>query len=85
MLGRYHRDAQFFLVDCRFGANMKDADIYLVPTSNTIQWGRRIYYADCSKEDGINFAWHKNNLPANIEKQMITTGWLFGDKWHPEK
>ena len=65
-LGRYHKDAQFYLIDCSFGANMKDMDIYLVPTTNTIQWGRRVYYADCHKEDGKDFAWFrywKNHFP----------------------
>ncbi|MEN9884642.1 MAG: hypothetical protein RLZZ420_1859 [Bacteroidota bacterium] len=84
MLGRYHRDAQFFLVDCLFGANMKDADIYLVPTSNSIQWGRRVYYADCHKEDGKDYAWFKNNLPGSLKKEKIGVKWLFGAKWNPE-
>ena len=48
-LGRYHRDAQFYLIGCNFAANMADKDIYLVPTNNTIQWGRRIYYYNCHK------------------------------------
>ena len=39
MLGRYHRDAQFYLVNCSFAKNMKDTAIYRVPTSNVIQWG----------------------------------------------
>src|ERR1700694_628005 len=43
-LGRYHRDAQFYLLDCHFSKNMADKDIYLVPTGNKILWGRRVYY-----------------------------------------
>jgi len=39
-LGRYHRDAQFYLLNCSFAKNMADADIYLVPTNNTILWGQ---------------------------------------------
>jgi pectinesterase len=84
MLGRYHRDAQFFLVDCLFGANMKDADIYLVPTSNSIQWGRRVYYADCHREEGKDYAWFNNNLPGSLKKEEIGVKWLFGTKWNPE-
>ena len=38
-LGRYHRDAQFYLIRCHFAKNMADADIYLVPTANVIKWG----------------------------------------------
>lgn len=84
-LGRYHKDAQFYLIDCSFGANMKDQDIYLVPTTNTIQWGRRVYYADCQKEGGKNFAWFRNNLPANTTKSLITIEWVFGKRWNPQK
>jgi len=84
-LGRYHKDAQFYLIDCSFGANMKDQDIYLVPTTNTIQWGRRIYYAGCHKQDGKDFAWFQDNLPASITKKNITIAWVFGEKWNPQK
>ncbi|HMK04210.1 MAG TPA: pectinesterase family protein, partial [Ferruginibacter sp.] len=81
-LGRYHRDAQFYLLNCIFPENMADADIYLVPTNNTIQWGRRIYYYNCKKEGG-DFAWHKDNLPAGITLQNITPRWVFDNKWDP--
>lgn len=84
-LGRYHRDAQFFLVGCRFAANMKDADIYLVPTGNVLKWGRRIYYTNCHREGGKDFSWYRDNLPATIPASAITVNWVFGDRWHPEK
>src|SRR5882724_5767968 len=35
-LGRYHREAQFFLIHCSFAENMADQDIYLVPTATPI-------------------------------------------------
>ena len=40
-LGRYHRDAQFYLINCFFPANMSDTPIYLNPSipQNNIQWG----------------------------------------------
>ena len=50
-LGRYHREAQFYLVNCQFSKNMADTDIYFVP-GNTTQWGRRVYYANCRREGG---------------------------------
>ena len=84
-LGRYHKDAQFYLVDCTFSENMADADIYLVPTSNTIQWGRRIYYANSHREGG-DFAWHKDNLntaAGSPKANDITAGWVFKEKWDP--
>jgi pectinesterase len=82
-LGRYHRDAQFYLINCRFSKEMKDAEIFLVPTANIIQWGRRIYYYNCSREGGNDFSWYKNNLPEGIDYKKITTKWVFGDRWNP--
>lgn len=81
-LGRYHRDAQFFLVDCRFPKNMADRDIYLVPTNNIIQWGRRVYYYNCHR-DGGDYSWHANNLPAHLTADQITVLWLFDGRWNP--
>ncbi len=83
MLGRYHRDAQFYLVNCSFAKNMKDADIYLVPTSNTIQWGRRIYYYNCHRDGGNDYSWYGNNLPAGLNAGDITINWVFGKRWNP--
>ncbi|MFL5738979.1 MAG: pectinesterase family protein [Flavisolibacter sp.] len=85
-LGRYHREAQFFLVDCRFSKHMADTDIYFVP-GNVLKWGRRVYYYNCHKEGG-DFSWFKNNLdtanPAP-KPEDITASWLFRDAWNPEK
>ena len=85
MLGRYHRDAQFYLVNCLFAKNMKDTAIYLVPTTNTIQWGKRIYYYNCSRVGGRDFSWYSNNLPAGLKRSDITVNWVFKNKWNPEK
>jgi unsaturated rhamnogalacturonyl hydrolase len=82
-LGRYHRDAQFYLINCRFPANMADADIYLVPTDNEIKWGRRVYYYNC-KRTGGDYSWHANNLknaPGDLTAGQLTPTWVFGDKW----
>ena len=84
MLGRYHRDAQFYLVNCSFAKNMKDSAIYLVPTNNNIQWGKRIYYYNCRREGGNAFAWYANNLPAGLKEKDITVNWVFGKRWDPE-
>ncbi len=85
MLGRYHRDAQFYLINCVFANNMKDAPIYLVPTNNIIQWGERIYYYNCHKENGNDYNWYKNNLPKGLKETDITINWVFGKRWNPEK
>lgn len=82
-LGRFHRDAQFFLIECSFAKEMADTNIYRVKTNNTILWGDRIYYYNCHKDDG-DYSWFKNNLeqskqqpnPANID-----AAWVFGSKW----
>lgn len=82
-LGRYHRDAQFFLLNCEFAGNMKDAAIYRVPTANTIKWGERIYYYNCHREGGRDFSWYADKLPAGIQAKDITVGWVFGNRWSP--
>lgn len=86
-LGRYHRDAQFYLINCSFANNIADKDIYLVPTTNTIAWGRRIYYFNCHRKGG-DYTWHKDNLstaPENIKPVDVTVNWLFKGRWNPEE
>ncbi len=85
LLGRYHREAQFFLINCSFASNMKDADIYLVPTNTPLQWGRRIYYYNCHRQGGNDFSWYANHLPAGVKETDITVNWVFGNRWAPEK
>jgi len=85
LLGRYHRDAQFYLVNCEFAKNMKDSAIYRVPTNNIIQWGHRVYYYNCHREGGNDFAWYANNLPTGIDAKNITVNWVFKNKWTPDK
>lgn len=84
-LGRYHRDAQFYLIDCQFDANMKDMPIYLVPTSNKILWGERVYFFNCRRDGGKDFPWYSNNLPVTVSRETINVNWVFGTRWNPEK
>ncbi|MEO6406856.1 MAG: pectinesterase family protein [Ferruginibacter sp.] len=84
-LGRYHRDAQFYLVNCSFAANMADKAIYRVPTNNVIQWGERIYYFNCHKKNG-DFNWFADNLATakgNISASNINIKWIFNNRWNP--
>ncbi|HEX6333820.1 MAG TPA: pectinesterase family protein, partial [Flavisolibacter sp.] len=84
-LGRYHRDAQFYLVGCTFSKNMSDNDIYLVPTKNNIQWGRRVFYSGCSREGG-NYTWFSDNLHTANGAPVpddINIQWVFKGKWNP--
>jgi pectinesterase len=85
-LGRYHRDAQFYLINCQFASNMADRDIYLVPTNNIIQWGRRVYYYNCHRTGG-DYTWHKDNLQSaagSPAPEQINLQWLFGNRWQPQ-
>jgi pectinesterase len=85
-LGRYHKDAQFYLINCRFAKNMADRDIYQVASTNNLQYGRRVYYFNCHKEGG-DYAWFKNNLETaagSPKASDINAEWVFKNKWHPE-
>jgi pectinesterase len=82
-LGRYHRDAQFFLIDCSFAKEMADTNIYRVKTTNNIQWGDRIYYYNCHRDSG-DYKWFENNLDKAKQKPNaanINAAWVFGDRW----
>jgi pectinesterase len=82
-LGRYHRDAQFYLIDCSFAKEMADTNIYRVKTNNTILWGDRIYYYNCHR-DGGDYKWFENNLDkakGNPIAVNIDAAWVFGDRW----
>ena len=85
-LGRYHRDAQFYLLNCSFANNMADADIYWVSSTaerDQVKWGRRVYYYNCKKE-GSNYAWLQNNLPADFGINDFSEAWVYDYKWNPE-
>ncbi len=87
-LGRFHRDAQFYLIHCSFAANMADQDIYQVPVKDRpIQWGRRVYYFDCHKK-GKKYSWYADNLslaPGAPSAGSINPDWAFHGKWNPLK
>ena len=85
-LGRFHREAQFYLVNCRFAQNMADADIYHAASGpGAKQWGRRVYYAGCHRQGG-DYAWMRDNL-ATAEgapkAKDLTAAWTFGGRWNP--
>lgn len=87
-LGRYHRDAQFYLVNCVFPSNMADAPIYLNPSNpqNLIQWGHRVYFYNCHRAGG-DYAWHKDNLSSAEglpSPETISVAWTFAGKWNPD-
>lgn len=82
-LGRWHKDAQFYLVDCRFSKSMANEPIYQVKTTNIILWGSRQYYFNCHR-DGGDFNWFENNLAkaqGSPNAAMINANWTFDGKW----
>ena len=85
-LGRYHKDAQFYLINCSFAQDMADTPIYRVKTNNTIQWGHRVYFYNCHR-DGGDYKWFENNLETakgSPKADAINVKWLFGKRWNPE-
>ena len=84
-LGRYHHEAQFYLINCHFAHNMADADIYPAPSGDAAPlWGRRVYYAGCHRQGG-DYAWLRDDLataPQAPTPQQITANWTFGGRWN---
>lgn len=83
MLGRYHRDAQFYLINCVFADNMRDSAIYRVPTNNLIQWGHRVYYYNCHRK-AADYKWFADNINKELVNK-INVEWVFGKRWDPVK
>ena len=89
-LGRYHHDAQFFLVLCKLSEQILDHNICYAYTDKVLDpcpWGQRTYYYNCAREGGDS-GWLKNNLNESEDHPQfyaITAQWTFGNKWDPEK
>ncbi len=85
-LGRHHRDAQFYLLDCFFSENMKNQKIYW-EGRDEIQWGpERIYYYNTHRPV-FDWPWHRDNLhdaPGAPDPEDITASWTFNREWDPE-
>ncbi len=87
-LGRHHRDAQIYLLDCIFSRNLADKPIYLPKSPNSVTWvwGTRHYFWNCHREGG-DFAWFRDNLndaEGSPSASEIDARWTFADKWDPE-
>lgn len=91
-LGRNHRDAQFFLINCYFTDRMADKPIYIVRYEDStfnkpIYWGERYYYYNCRKE-GKDYKWYSDNLKQYyplLKPEEINSSWVFDNKWNPEQ
>ncbi len=90
VLGRYHHDAQFFLIHCRMSDKILDNNIGYAYTDKVLDpcpWGQRTYYYGCYREGG-NSGWLNDNLNEAEHAPAfygITAAWTFGGKWDPEK
>jgi pectinesterase len=91
LLGRRHKDAQFYLVNCAFSENMHDECIFrqtypFQPFKNAPNLLLdRAYYFNCHRKAG-DYHWHKDNLataPGSPKVEDITPAWTFSGKWDP--
>lgn len=88
-LGRYHHDAQIFLLNCTTSEKIIDHPIgyaYSDKVLDPIPWGQRIYLHNLKREGG-NFTWMKNNLEQSKDApqpEEINASWTFGGAWDPE-
>jgi len=90
-LGRHHYEAQFFLLNCRFSANLADQPIYRVVYADSVRnrpfnWGERNYFYNCHRTGG-DYDWFGDNLAAalnSLQPEQITAQWTFAGKWDPE-
>ena len=87
-LGRYHRDHQFYLLDCTFSPHVAREII-----SNTHageeppKWGHRVYFFHC-RHGGSDAPWCADNLDkaaGHPAPEQITAAWAFDGKWNPER
>jgi pectinesterase len=86
-LGRHFADAQFYFLDCKFSAKMRDKPIQRNGNSDRQNiWGQHAYFYNCDR-DGTDYPWFANNLssaPGSPKPHQITAAWTFGGKWNPE-
>lgn len=90
ILGRYHHDAQFFLVNCTIGEGFVDRPITYAYSDQVLDpcpWGNRVYMHNVHR-DGGDYKWLADNLheaEGQPEPEQITAAWTFGGHWDPEQ
>ena len=91
LLGRYHHDAQFFLLNCHLTANVLDSNIHYAYSDKVLDpcpWGLRTYYHQCTREGGHS-GWLNDNLHeaenAPTPKQLQDARWTYNYEWDPEQ
>lgn len=91
LLGRYHHDAQFFLLNCHLTANVLDGNIHYAYSDKVLDpcpCGLRTYYHQCTREGGHS-GWLNDNLHeaenAPTPKQLQDARWTYNYEWDPEQ
>lgn len=90
LLGRYHHDSHFYLINCKLSKNVLNSNIHYAYSDKVLDscpWGVRTYYFNCIREGGHS-GWLKNNLheAENApEFYGITAKWTFDGQWDPEQ
>jgi hypothetical protein len=90
LLGRYHHDSQFYLINCKLSRMILDENIHYAYSDKVLDpcpWGQRTYYHNCTREGGHG-QWLNNNLDkadGSPRADEITALWTFSGKWDPEK
>lgn len=89
LLGRYHHDSMFYLVNCHFSDKVLDENIHYAYSDKVLDpcpWGQRVYYLFCHR-DGGQSGWMDDNIDKSAEPgtyHSTTATWTFHGKWDPE-
>lgn len=89
ILGRYHHDSQFFLLNCTLSDKILDTNITYAYSDKVLDpcpWGQRTYYYSCTRVGGHG-NWLDDNLSTAEGKPIfhhVTAKWTFDGKWDPE-
>ena len=90
ILGRYHHDSKFFIVNCHMSENVLNRNIQYAYSDKVLDpcpWGERIYYFGCHREGGHG-TWLDDNMLTSEEHayyHTCTARWTFNNQWDPEQ
>lgn len=90
LLGRYHHDAQFYLLHCTMTEHVINGNIHYAYSDQVLDpcpWGLRTYYHNCIRQGGHS-GWLRNNLseaPGAPASYAVTATWTFDYQWDPEQ
>lgn len=90
LLGRYHHDHQFFILNSVMSKNILNRDIMYAYSDKVLDpcnLGQRMYYWRNIREGGQS-GWLDNSLDKSakpVESWAMTAEWTFDGKWDPEQ